>query len=198
MWPFKSKYDKLKREDVVNAICQLEQESADIEASLLDSQKQIDELMQRGRAEKDRNLKLLWAKRINFIKKENEDKVRRMMYIMYNVQMLNKLKAAIDDNQFFAKTSGMSLGNLLKDQKGLAVFLNKTLKTRVAAEDVLTGADEAFKMIEEGYQENQTIYGKGKDDDELLAMFETEQQVEEEQEMFAEKPAAEQSAAEQQ
>lgn len=198
MWPFKSKYDKLKREDVTDAIYKLEKESADIEATLVDSQKKIDELMQRGRAEQDRNMKLLWAKKINFIKQEREDQVRRMMYIMYNVQMLNKLKRAIDDNQFFAKTSGISLNNLLKDQKGLAVFLNKALNTRVSAEDVLTNADETFKTIEEGYQENEKIYGKGSDDDALLAMFETEEQVAAEEEMFGEHTEQAQKTEEQQ
>ena len=198
MWPFKNKFQKLQRGDVVEAICQLEKESADIEESLVGSEKHIDDLMKRGRAEKNKDLKLLWAKKINFIKQERQEQVRRMMYIMYNIQMLNKLKRAIDDNQFFAKTSAMSLGNLLKDQKGLAVFLNKALRTRVAAEDVLTGADEAFKLIEDSYQENESIYGVGQEDDALLAMFETEEQVAGEQEMFAEHAKAQPNTSEEQ
>ena len=31
MWPFKSKYDKLTREDAVDAICKLEKEMSTIE-----------------------------------------------------------------------------------------------------------------------------------------------------------------------
>ena len=45
MWPFKSKYDKLTREEVVSAICKLEQEAQEIEDGLATKQKQIDELM---------------------------------------------------------------------------------------------------------------------------------------------------------
>jgi len=71
----------------------------------------------------------------------------------------------------------MSLGNLLGDQKGLAKFLNKTLNTRVNAENVLTEADETFKQVEEMYEKNDSIYGVNTNDDELLAVFESEEDM---------------------
>ncbi len=184
MWPFKSKYDKLKREDVVDAICKLEKESKEIEEEILSYQTQIDELMKLGQKEKSRDVQLFYAKKINSKKAEREQNVKRAMYLMYNIQLLNKLKRAIDDNQFFAKTTGMSLGNLLGDQKGLAKFLNKALNTRISAEQVLTDADETFKEIEASYEENDKIYGKQDSDDELLAMFETQEAVDGEIGMF--------------
>ena len=186
MWPFKSKYDKLTREEVVDSICKLEQESKSIEDDLLASQKQIDELMAKGKTEKSKEVKLFYAKKINALKAEREQSVRRAMYLMYNIQLLQKLKTAIDDNQFFKKTAKASLGNLLSDQKGLAAFLNKALGTRVAAEDVLTSADETFRAVEDAYEANESIYGVSEQDDALLAMFETEEQVTAEQEMFSE------------
>ena len=188
MWPFKSKYDKLTREEVVDSICKLEQESKDIEDGLVAKQKQIDELMVKGKAETSKDVKLFYAKKINSLKADREQSVRRAMYLMYNIQLLQKLKTAIDDNQFFKNTANVSLGNLLSDQKGLAKFLNKTLNTRVKAEDVLTSADETFKEVEEAYEKNDTIYGMNSADDQLLAMFETEEMVASEQEMYSDKP----------
>lgn len=188
MWPFKSKYDKLTREETVEAICKLEKQSQDIEEELVEKQTQIDDLMAKGKKETNREVKLFYAKKINALKTEREQSVQRAMYLMYNIQLLNKLKNAIDDNQFFKNSSKVSLGNLLADQKGLAKFLNKTLNTRVAAEDVLTSADETFKNVEEAYEKNDTIYGMNKADDALLAMFETEEMVDSEQEMYSEKP----------
>lgn len=182
---FKSKYDKLTREEVVSAICKLESELNGIESELVEKQKQIGELMVKGKAETDKQLRLFYAKRINNLKTEREQSGRRAMYLMYNIQLLGKLKNAIDDNQFFKNTGRVSLGNLLFDQKGLAKFLNKTLNTRVAAEDVLTSADEMFRSVEEAYEQNDTIYGMNKDDDALLAMFETEETVNSEQEMYS-------------
>lgn len=181
---FKSKYDKLTREEVVDAICQLEKESQDMETGLEDKQKKIDELMVKGRTSTDQQLKLLYAKKINALKAEREQDVKRIMYLMYNTQMLQKLKNAIDDNRFFKNSSKMSLGNLLADQKGLAKFLNKTLNTRINAEDVLTSADETFREIEEAYETNDTIYGKNNVDDALLAMFETEDALADEQALY--------------
>lgn len=188
MWPFKSKFDKLTREEVVDAICKLEQESKLIEEGLSAKQKQIDELMKKGKAEKSKDVKLFYAKKINALKADREQSVQRAMYLMYNIQLLQKLKTAIDDNRFFQNTSRASLGNLLADQKGLAKFLNKTLGTRISAEDVLTSADETFRAVEDAYDKNEDIYGMNSRDDGLLAMFETEEQVEAEQEMFTESP----------
>ena len=187
MFFFKNKFDKLTREDVVDAICKLEQEEKDLEDDLASKSKQVDELMAKGRAEKSQDVRLFYAKKITNLKADREQNVQRAMYLMYNIRLLNKLKNAIDDNKFFKNTSNMSLGNLLADQKGLAKFLNQALGTRVSAEDVLTSADETFRQVEEAYDKNESIYGVSENDDALLAMFETEDQVEAEQEMFAEK-----------
>lgn len=186
MFFFKNKFDKLTREDVVDAICKLEQEEKDIEEDLASKSKQIDELMAKGRAEKSQDVRLFYAKKITNLKADREQNVQRAMYLMYNVRLLNKLKNAIDDNKFFKNTSNISLGNLLADQKGLAKFLNQALGNRISAEDVLTSADETFQQVEEAYEKNESIYGVNEKDDALLAMFETEDQVEAEQEMFAE------------
>lgn len=180
---FKSKYDKLTREEVVAAICELEQQLHNIEEELVDKKKQISELMIKGKAETDKDVKLFYAKKINALKAERSQSVQRAMYLMYNIQLLNKLKGAIDDNKFFKNTAKTSLGNLLADQKGLARFLNKALNTRVAAEDVLTSADELFNDVESAYERSDSIYGMSSDDDALLAMFETEETVALEEEM---------------
>lgn len=48
MWPFKSKYEKLKREDVVEAICDLEKQENDLESAIVERARTIDELLERG------------------------------------------------------------------------------------------------------------------------------------------------------
>ena len=185
---FKSKYDKLTREEVVDAICQLEKELQGIESQLSEQQKRVDDLMVKGQKEKNKDMKLFYAKRINSIKVESKQSIQRTMYLMYNIQLLNKLKTAIDDNQFFKKTGKVSLGSLLKDQNGLAKFLNQALNTRIEAEEVLTSADETFRSVEETYEQNDSIYGINENDDALLAMFETEETLQAEEEMYLETP----------
>ncbi len=185
MWIFKSKYEKLTREEVVDAICKLENEEKTIEEGLTSAQEEIDELMEKGKKEKNKDVKLFYAKKINAIKQEREQNVQRALYLMYNIQLMNKLKTSIDDNQFFKTSRKVPLNKMLTDQKGLAKFLNKTLGTRTRAEDVLTSADEVFHTIEESYDKNESIYGVNEQDDALLSMFETEDQIKEEEEMFS-------------
>ncbi|HRF36033.1 MAG TPA: hypothetical protein PLZ09_01915 [Clostridia bacterium] len=189
MWPFKSKYEKLTREEVVDSICKLEKELQTIEDGLVEKQNKINDLMEKGKKETNREMKLFYAKKINALKAEREQNVQRSMYILYNTQLLNKLKMSIDDNQFFKNTSKVSLNSLLADQKGLAKFLNQALDTRVKAEDVLTSADEVFKNVEDVYEQNETIYGINNNDDSLLAMFETEEMLESEREMYVDSSA---------
>lgn len=180
MWPFKSKYDKLKREDVVNAICNLEKQENDLEEAIEERARAIEELLQKGRRETNRELKLFYAKKITSMREENQTDVRRAMYLMYNTKLLKKLKNTIDDNEFFMRTGKVSLGNLLSDQKGLAQFLNKALNTKVRSEQVLTDADDTWNEVQSGYEENERIYGVNEDDDKLLAMFETGEQLDSE------------------
>lgn len=177
MWPFKSKYDKLKREDVVDAICILEKQEDDLEEAISSRAREIEELLAKGRKETNRELKLFYAKKITSMREENQTDVKRAMYLMYNMKLLRKLKSTIDDNEFFIKTGKVSLGNLLADQKGLAQFLNKALNTKVRSEQVLTDADDTWNEIQSGYEENERIYGVNEQDDELLAMFETGEQL---------------------
>jgi predicted nucleic acid-binding Zn-ribbon protein len=174
MWPFKSKYDKLTREEVVDSICSLERELSDLETDIMSTQSKIDALMAKGKAEKSNDMRIFIAKKINSIKADRQANIQRATYLMYNIQLLNKLKRAIDDNGFFKNNSKLPLAKLLSDQKGLAVFLNKALNTRVEAENVLTSADEVFRSVEESYLGNDEIYGAKSQDAELLAMFETE------------------------
>ena len=194
MWPFKSKYDKLTREEVVDSICKLEKELNDLEDGIMSSQGRIDALIAKGKAEKSSDLRLFYAKKINNIKAERQRDIQRATYLMYNIQLMEKLKQAIDDNAFFKKNSKMPLSQLLADQKGLAVFLNKALNTRIEAEQVLTDADETFKSVEESYLGNEEIYGQKAADSELLAVFETEDMLQDDvgfEDPFSEAAAAE-------
>ena len=187
MWPFRSKYDKLKREDVVEAICNLEKQENDTEAAIEERARTIDELMEKGKKETNRELKLFYAKKITTLREENESDVRRAMYLKYNMKLLRNLKSTNDANECFIKTGKVALGNLLADQKGLAQFLNKALNTKVRSEQVLTDADDTWNEIQSGYEENERIYGVNDRDDELLAMFETGEQLDGEMQSSAKK-----------
>ena len=173
MWPFKrNKFKNLKREDVVNAIIELEKQESEIEKGILEKTKQIDEYIKKGRAEKSPEIKLFYAKKVAHLQEEKKEDVNRGMYLLYNSRLMNKLKNAIDDNSFYINAGKVSLNNLLSDQKNLAKFLNKALNTKVLAEDVLTEADDTFNEVKSLYEENDKIYGVNSADDDILALME--------------------------
>lgn len=173
LFGFGNRYKKLKRADIVDAIVKLQQEEDSLEEKILSSSSEVKALTERGIAEKDSDLRLFLAKKINRIKEEKQADIKRATYIAYNIKMLGRLKDALDDKEFFNISADVPLNKLLADQKGLARFLNKALGTRVKAESVLTEADDTFGEIMDSYEENERIYGVAQSDDELLSVFET-------------------------
>ena len=94
------------------------------------------------------------------------------MFLLYNIDQLNKLKTAIEDKTFYGDVSKDKINKLLQDPAGLSAYLNKALKTRIKTEENLTNAAETFAAVDMQYDENEKIYGAGQNDDQLLAMFE--------------------------
>lgn len=192
MWPFRrNKYKKLNREDLVNSICELERQERTVEAEVFQKIKEIDALMDKGKKEKNRDLQLFYAKKISHLNEEKQVCMERGMYLLYNIRLMTKLKDAYDSNTFFKTQTKVPLSDLLRDQKGLARFLNKALETRIASEDVLTSADEVFAEVQAAYDVSQPIYGVGKSEEDILTMFEKENQLADENELAVEAQASE-------
>lgn len=188
MWPFtRNKFKKLNREDLVNSICELERQERTVEAEVLQKVKEIDALMEKGKNEKSKDLQLFYAKKIAHLNEEKQTCMERGMYLLYNIRLMTKLKDAYDSNTFFKTQTKVPLSELLKDQLGLAKFLNKALETRISSEDVLTSADEVFSEVQSAYDLNQPIYGVNKNEEDILTIFEKENQLADEQELFTER-----------
>lgn len=181
-WPFKrNKFKKLNREDLVNSICELERQERTIEAEVFQKIKEIDALMEKGKKERSKDLQLFYAKKISNLTEEKETCMQRGMYLLYNIKLMNRLKDAFDSNAFFKTQTKVPLSELLQDQKGLARFLNKALETRISSEDVLTNADELFTEVQAAYDVSKPIYGVGSKEEDILSVFEKENQLRDEE-----------------
>ncbi|MDR0855838.1 MAG: hypothetical protein LBM78_00340 [Clostridiales bacterium] len=179
-WPFKRKKKKLAnltREEVVSAMLELDARIESMQTGMEDKRTQIDGLMQKGRAETDTNMRLLLAKKVNMLHRSIKNDLNRTMFMMYNAELLDKLKESIEDNNLMATTDGVSINALLADNVKLAAFLNKSLGRKITAETMFTEADEVFKSVSDAYEPPEEIYGVSAADDELLAMFETQNAV---------------------
>ncbi len=171
----------MKREEVVDAIIALTKQQDDLETGVLAKSEEVEKLMERGRKEKNRDIKLLCAKKVSSLQDEIKRDSKRAAFLLYNVKMLEKLKAAIDDNKFVENTTKIPLNKLLSDQKSLAQFLESAVQNRTAAENTLVEADQLFEAYEQAAESDSSpIYATSKSDDELLAMFEMQEQLDSE------------------
>ena len=119
----RNKFKKLRREDVVNAIIDQTKQQEDLENGILQKSEEVERLLERGRKEKNRDVKLLCAKKVNTLQEEIKRDTKRAAFLLYNVKLLERLKAAVDDNRFIENTTKLPLNKLLCDQKALAQFL---------------------------------------------------------------------------
>ena len=189
----RNKFKKLKREDVVNAIIDQTKQQEDLENGILQKSEEVERLLERGRKEKNRDVKLLCAKKVNTLQEEIKRDTKRAAFLLYNVKLLERLKAAVDDNRFIENTTKLPLNKLLCDQKALAQFLQNSVQNRTAAENALVGADEMFEAAD---ADASPIYAVNKSDDELLAMFEMQEQYDSENEFDADVAGAPEKAGE--
>ena len=177
MWPFKKKQslEKIKREDVIDNICELEkQQNAEIQ-KMTERTQEVEKYLELGKKSKDRNLQLAYAKKINMLKEENNMAVRRVQYINANLKALNRLKIAIDDKGFLTNNSNMPINVLLSNPKELNKFLGGVNDIKMKNEKNLTNVLDTFDEFDQVYEGDDMIYGTSNEDDQLLSMFEVQQ-----------------------
>ena len=170
----RKKFEKIDREEIVDAICSLEKEEKLIEDEIKVVSEQIKTMIDEGQKLDTTYDKIFLVKKIT---NENDRRVRlikRGMFVLYNIKLTNRLKDAIDDNIIVNKVKSLSSFDYLKNQKELTIYLNELLNTKTKTEDILTEADDAFVEVEKMFLENTKIYGiTDLSEDKLMAIFET-------------------------
>ncbi len=166
------KLNKVTKEQCVDAILELEKQRQVLKDGIVIKEQEINELMKKGKAEKSNEIRLMYAKEINYLKNQKVKDAKRAEFLMYDIDQLTKLQVAIEDKNFYVSTGKVPLNKLIADPVALTGFLTSALKNKTLLEDSLVNADETFAEVESMVDENETIYGANKKDDELLAMFE--------------------------
>ena len=121
----RKKFEKIDREEIVDAICSLEKEEKLIEDEIKVVSEQIKTMIDEGQKLDTTYDKIFLVKKIS---NENDRRVRlikRGMFVLYNIKLTNRLKDAIDDNIIVNKVKSLSSFDYLKNHKLKLVFLNK-------------------------------------------------------------------------
>ena len=169
---FGNKFNKIKRSDVVETIISLEKQQQEIIEQIEGRNKTCDELMKKGRLEKDNNMRMYYAKKISSLKKENGLDTRRLQFIDSNILSMQQLKNALDDKDFIKNNSKMSLNQMLSKPAELRSFIAKINNDKMKREEQVAENLTTFEEINEEYIENEKIYGADEDAENILAMFE--------------------------
>ena len=169
----------MTREDINSAILDLYRQEEELEQALDENEAKVKELMEKGRTETSHQKKVLYAKKIQYLQEESKSICQRIMYLLYNTSLLQKLKVAVDENKFFLSSMNCSLNAMLSDQKGLSDFLYGVLANKNMAQDSLQTADEFFKSYEAEHELPDAIYGLGESEEQILAGFDAQQAIDE-------------------
>ena len=170
---FRNRFDTLKREEVVDTICNLEREETLLEETINSQSEQIKKMLQEGKELENALQRTFLVKKITLLSEKRERAIRQAMYVLYNLRLSERLKDAIDDKALIERLSQMKSIKYFKDQKALALFLNDALNTKIKQEDILTEADDTFMAIKEMYSDNLQIYGISDiNEDSIMAFFE--------------------------
>lgn len=170
---FKRASDKIKRSDIVDHIITLESQQNEILAQIENNKQEYEKYFVLGKAEKDRNIQMIYAKKIEIIKKENLSASKQMQFIMANTKALYQLKDALDDREFIKNSSTMPLNKLLTNHAELNKLMSKVVGDKRVYEDKLGETLDIFNEFED-LEENQKIYGASESQSDILAMFDME------------------------
>lgn len=167
-----NKFRKIKREDVVEQIIAYSKEMEDLENSIMTNKDEINALYAKGRKEKDLQVREMLAQRISRKKKEQGVFLKRIKFLEYNINVLENLKQAIDDQQFSKEKKNNPINKLLRNSKDLNDFLLKSQSEKKELESTLINATETFDEYASFDDESTEIYGTKSETSDIMAQFE--------------------------
>lgn len=167
-----NRFRKIKREDVTDQIIKYESELSAIEKEVYEFSANIDKLYEKGKKEKNIQVRELIADKIIQSKKSLSGKINRIKFLQYNINVLENLKTAIDDMEFSKERKNNQLNKILRHSKDLNDFLIRSNACRNQLENTLIEANHNFEEFESMRDFNNDIYDFKEEASDVMAQFE--------------------------
>ncbi len=167
-----NRFRKIKREDVTDQIIKYESELSAIEKEVYEFGANIDKLYEKGKKEKNIQVRELIADKIIQSKKSLSGKINRIKFLQYNINVLENLKTAIDDMEFSKERKNNQLNKILRHSKDLNDFLIRSNACRNQLENTLIEANQTFEEFESMRDFNNDIYDFKEEASDVMAQFE--------------------------
>jgi hypothetical protein len=162
----------VKREDVVDAIIELEKKKDELSDDVFIREKQISDKMQRGKHSKSLSEKKMLANEILMLQRQVKAAQKRIMFIDKKIYVTGQIKLAIDDKEFADYNKKSTIGQLFKNNASLEKFLTGVVDEKTYADQELNEQIDMVDSIMNTYMEDDNLYGESQDVNNILSMME--------------------------
>jgi len=162
----------VKREEVVDAIIELEKKKDELQDDIFIKEKQINQKLHRGKKSNSLSEKKLLANEVLMLQRQVKANQKRVGFIDQKIYVTEQIKLAIDDMEFAEYNSKSSLGKIFTNNKQLEKFITTVVDTKTFADHELLEQIELVDSIMGTYTEDDNLYGESKEVNDILSLME--------------------------
>lgn len=162
----------IKREDVVDAIIELEKKKDELQDDVFIREKQVSDKMHRGKSSKSLSEKKMLANEIIMLQRQVKAAQKRIIFIDKKIYVTEQVKLAIDDMEFANYNKKSPVGQMFKNNASLEKFLTNVVDAKTEADTELLEQIDMVDSIMNTYLEEDNLYGESEDLNNILSMME--------------------------
>jgi len=162
----------IKREDVVDAIIELEKKKDELHDDIFIKEKQINQKLHRGKKSNSLTEKKLLANEVLMLQRQVKSSQKRVGFIDKKVYVTEQIKLAIDDMEFAEYNNKSTVGKLFKNNTQLERFLTDVVDMKTMADSELLEQIDMVDGIMNTYEMDENLYGEGSEINDILSLME--------------------------
>jgi hypothetical protein len=162
----------IKREDVVDAIIDLEKKKDELQDDIFIKEKQVNQKLHRGKKSNSLSEKKLLANEVLMLQRQVKASQKRVGFIDKKIYVTEQIKLAIDDMEFAEYNNKSTVGKLFKNNNQLEKFLTDVVDMKTMADSELLEQIDLVDNIMGTYEEDDSLYGDSKEVNDILSLME--------------------------
>lgn len=166
---------RIKRDDLVNRIVEIEQQQQDFVSKIEDNKSEIENIKCKFKSESLEAMKKAYCKKIMRLQRENESIAARMDTLDALLGNYNELKLNYDDYHMYSTEKKNNIDKLLEDTVRLTQQLNKVTSIVNEKREKIINTQDMFKETNEARLDFEGIDQMNNEENQLYAMLENEE-----------------------
>lgn len=162
----------IKREDVVDAIIELEKKKDELQDDIFIKEKQVNQKLHRGKKSASLSEKKLLANEVLMLQRQIKSSQKRVGFIDKKMYVTEQIKLAIDDMEFAEYNNKSTVGKLFKNNTQLERFLTDVVDMKTMADSELLEQIDLVDSIMGTYESEDSLYGDSQEVNDILSLME--------------------------